>query len=342
MRVKTLISMILVVVLLGAGLVTYPMPVKANGATPPSITLTVVSDVTNEWWDGTTWQPAVACWVHPAWPSIPGATWIWRTKYTDPSWEYENVPEGGWEFRKIFILPTNAYDIIGSINITADNVYGLWVNEVYIGGDYRCAAIGWATIETFDITAALQPGENLIRIQALNYGSWGDAYTNPAGLIYRADISYKLPIAAIINIDPDTLNLKSKGKWITCYIELPEGYDVAEIDGSTVMLEGTIPAYMGKEGWAKPEANESNIVDSDGDGILERMVKFDRAAVIDLLKPVPHSDVTLTVTGKVAGIPFEGSDTIKVIGKQESGQIDASKQFSKSCFTPGASKSGPL
>jgi hypothetical protein len=119
-------------------------------------------------------------------------------------------------------------------------------------------------------------------------------------------------IPATIDIDPDTLNLKSKGKWITARIELPEGYDVAEIDGATVMLEGAIAAHMGKEGWAKPEANESNIMDEDGDGELERMVKFDRAAVIDFLKLVPHSQVTLTVTGEVAGLTFEGTDTIRV------------------------------
>jgi len=47
-------------------------------------------------------------------------------------------------------------------------------------------------------------------------------------------------ISATVDIKPDTLNLKSKGKWITCYIELPEGYNVSDIDVSTVMLDGTI------------------------------------------------------------------------------------------------------
>jgi hypothetical protein len=45
-----------------------------------------------------------------------------------------------------------------------------------------------------------------------------------------------------IDIDPDTLNLKSKIKWVTAYIELPGGYDVADIDVGTVKLwyEGNI------------------------------------------------------------------------------------------------------
>ena len=44
-------------------------------------------------------------------------------------------------------------------------------------------------------------------------------------------------IEAEVNIDPDTLNVKSKGKWITAYIELPEGYDVNDIDINTVKLQ---------------------------------------------------------------------------------------------------------
>ncbi|MCK4435140.1 hypothetical protein KAU92_06580, partial [Candidatus Bathyarchaeota archaeon] len=34
-------------------------------------------------------------------------------------------------------------------------------------------------------------------------------------------------ISATVDIEPNTLNLKSEGEWITCYIELPEGYNVS-------------------------------------------------------------------------------------------------------------------
>ena len=122
------------------------------------------------------------------------------------------------------------------------------------------------------------------------------------------------PIPATINCDPNTLNLKSNGQWITCYIELPASYNVKAIDGSAVSLNG-IAAYLGKEGWAKKEANNSNIMDSDGDGILERMVKFNRAAIQAVLPP--GEAVTLTLSGKLlynTGLAdLEGKDTIKVI-----------------------------
>jgi hypothetical protein len=47
-----------------------------------------------------------------------------------------------------------------------------------------------------------------------------------------------MPIIASIDIKPDTLNLKSKGNWITAYIELPEGSNVGDIDCSTIRLAG--------------------------------------------------------------------------------------------------------
>jgi len=109
-------------------------------------------------------------------------------------------------------------------------------------------------------------------------------------------------IDATVNIDPDTLNLNSKGKWVTCYIELPEGHEVSDIDVDSVSLEGLL------------EVQQSDIQD----GML--MVKFDRedlAAYLEVvLGVVPPVDVELMVTGNLTdGTPFEGRDTIRVIDK---------------------------
>ena len=43
-------------------------------------------------------------------------------------------------------------------------------------------------------------------------------------------------IPAIIDLAPDTLNMKGKRKWIAAYIESPEGYDVGDIEISTITL----------------------------------------------------------------------------------------------------------
>jgi hypothetical protein len=59
--------------------------------------------------------------------------------------------------------------------------------------------------------------------------------------------------------------------------------------------------------------NDENIVDHDGDGIMERMVKFDRAAVQATVQP---PQATVTVTGMLTdGTPFEGAATIAVVEK---------------------------
>jgi len=107
-------------------------------------------------------------------------------------------------------------------------------------------------------------------------------------------------IEATVNIDPDTLNLSSQGKWVTCYIELPEDYEVSDIDIESLSLEGVL------------EVQQSDIQD----GVL--MVKFDRQDLVDyldfVLGVVPPAEGELVVTGNLTdGTPFEGRDTIWVI-----------------------------
>jgi len=117
-------------------------------------------------------------------------------------------------------------------------------------------------------------------------------------------------ILANIDIAPDTLNLKSKGKWITCYIELPEGYNASDVNRSTIMLNDTIPI----DPFWIDKPLESVVGDYDDDGIPDLMVKFNRAAVIEWLgQNIAYEKATLTVMGEFYdGTPFEASDMIIV------------------------------
>lgn len=138
------------------------------------------------------------------------------------------------------------------------------------------------------------------------------AETCPSGGLYRLPLPV---LPATIDVKPDTLNLKSKGKWITVYIELSEGYDVSDIDVSTVLLNDTIFA----------ESDPTGIGDEDEDGVPDLMVKFSRSLVIDYVKahidwskpertkPLIHN-ATLTITGALHdGTSFEGSDTVRTL-----------------------------
>jgi len=108
-------------------------------------------------------------------------------------------------------------------------------------------------------------------------------------------------VEATVDFDPDTLNLKSKGKVVTGYVELAEGYDVSDINVSTILLNDSVSA----------EAKPISIGDYDVDGVPDLMVKFDRSDVQDVLEP--GDEVEVTVSGELTdGTLFEGTDTIRV------------------------------
>lgn len=114
-------------------------------------------------------------------------------------------------------------------------------------------------------------------------------------------------ISTKVDIDPNTLNLKSQSdkNAITAYIELPSGYDVGQINVGTVKLIVNGVTIVA-------QTSPTSVGDYDGDKILDRMVKFNRQAVITALAG-KTGDIVMTVTGQLTdGRAFTGSDTIKV------------------------------
>jgi len=119
------------------------------------------------------------------------------------------------------------------------------------------------------------------------------AFTIGGGRVYAFGGS---EIPAGVTFDRKKLNLNSSGI-LKAFITLPEGYDVADIDVSTVECEGA---------------------HAFGDGSVIRgkqalEVKFKIPDLVD----VPTGDaVLLSVTGELTtGERFEGSNTVKVIAK---------------------------
>jgi len=121
-------------------------------------------------------------------------------------------------------------------------------------------------------------------------------------------------INASVDIIPNTLNLKTKPKYVTAFIELPEDYNVSDIDISSILMNNTISV--------SPEA-QIVIGDYDNDTIPDLMVKFNGTEVIEYildninmteLAERRRIDVTLTVAGRLNdGTIFQGSDIVRVM-----------------------------
>ncbi|MBA7714370.1 hypothetical protein ES703_123392 [subsurface metagenome] len=134
----------------------------------------------------------------------------------------------------------------------------------------------------------------------------GDPRILPVGGVVDMGADEYVPplvIEATVDFDPDTLHLACDGKIVTVYIELPTGYDVGQIDVSTIVLNGVVPALE------KP----IEVGDHDSDGVPDLMVKFNRSDVQDMLEPA-RDEVEVTVSGELTdGRPFEGTDMIRTI-----------------------------
>ena len=186
-----------------------------------------------------------------------------------------------------------------------------------------------ASLWTFTWNITRQSGSNIINGLYLGGNFWakpgGNGYSQkcidsePDGI---CDLPYELNsnnidylpltykpaslISATIDVKPDTLNKTSPGGAVTAYIEIPE-YDVNDIDVSKVLLStnnGNVPAQL----------SPSEVGDYDNDNIPDRMVTFDKGAVIRIVDV--GDKVKLTISGMVSGLKFEGVDEIRVIGEQ--------------------------
>ena len=161
----------------------------------------------------------------------------------------------------------------------------------------------------------LDPGDYTFRIWANNTlgvtGSESVSFT-----VYRRALS--------VEIHPETLNLRSGGRWVTVYITPPEGYDPDDVVIDTVKLI---------VGDVELEAEWGN---AENDRM---MVKFSRSDLRELLEP--GESVELVVTGELAdGADFESSDTVRVISPPSGNQCKNGKGPKSDPGTGNGKKAG--
>lgn len=143
------------------------------------------------------------------------------------------------------------------------------------------------------VSAITLPDGGLMQLNLVDHDILGNPRPEGEGFDAGAH-EFSLPLVdAVLNLDPDTLNLRSSGSWITAYITLPTPYRPGDVIIESVFIDSSIPAVRGEV---------------QGDVL---MVKFDRDAVASYLAGA-DGVVTLTVSGIVDGLAlFQASDTIR-------------------------------
>ncbi|VVB86676.1 Carboxypeptidase regulatory-like domain protein [uncultured archaeon] len=179
------------------------------------------------------------------------------------------------------------------VNLSWNSVSDANYYQVFRNG----SSIGYTRNNYWNDTALTADTLYLYVVRANDsYNNWG---LNSSGLYVRT--GQLLILQADIRIEPQTLNLASKGE-ITAFIKLPSGYDVSNIVASTIVCEG---AHIVKWNIA---ADKTFIA------------KFNTQ---DLVNVVPGDAVKVTVTGNlINGTPFEGTDTIRVRNKKDGDDED--------------------
>ena len=151
----------------------------------PVVTTTFFSDTETKLQDG---SPAVATYnEHPSWTAnIPGATWIWSSYYVDDPLVVDTK-----NFVKTFDVSNTANIESGSITMAADNTYKLFVNGSLVAEDLT--EFNYYTEKTFDLKPYLVNGGNTVSFEITNITNplAQTKESNPAGLLYRIDVSTK-------------------------------------------------------------------------------------------------------------------------------------------------------
>ena len=132
----------------------------------------------------------------------------------------------------------------------------------------------------------------------------------------QTHVTYFFPLNATVEIQPDTLNCRSKGRWITGYIELPGDLSVTDIDLSTLAITGVngsdLDTPVHQEG-------PTSVSDVNGNDVPDLMVKFDRGDLIegiDGLTSWGESSVVVTIEGKMNnGWFLEAEDSLRLVGR---------------------------
>ncbi len=247
---------------------------------------------------------------------------LWLVSPTTPSWVVNGIsgvasnltggadwliqgcaPQNGfpacigenWQVKLIFDYQSNGTSSVKLVSFTS--------GEFWNTGDGSTDGTPLTTVP-LPTNGALTPKEVLFGLTSGNFDALGVGFNlvAGAGVAMTVDNVY-LNLVAPVNfrLDPMTLNLKSKGRWVTGFITISpfaSCFTLADIQKGTVKL-----AFNG-------QTIDADKINAKGNKF---MIKFSRAGLITMLNNNTGPQ-TLTVTGFFDdGIEFAGQATINVI-----------------------------
>lgn len=112
------------------------------------------------------------------------------------------------------------------VTLTADNGYELFVNGARLGQEEGFDTFFWQRAETYQVTAHLRPGPNVLAVRAVNLGG-------PAGLL--------------VKLTAGTLTLFSDGTW-KATARAPEGWTQPDFDDAD-WPAAVVLGPLGREPW---------------------------------------------------------------------------------------------
>ncbi len=103
----------------------------------------------------------------------------------------------------------------------------------------------------------------------------------------------QVSVEASVNIQPETLNLCSKGRWITAVVMLPEGYDPSDVVPDSVHAGGVL----------------ADTVNIEGNTLV---VKFPRRELLNNIRGAGN-EADVSLHGVVGDAVFGGSDSLRLV-----------------------------
>lgn len=210
--------------------------------------------------------------------------WVGLVDFTGPP---------GWP-----ALPVGSFAVGQWVTVRADLNFKNGTSDLWLNGLLAASGVPVQPKE-FYYASSGYAALNRLAAGECNWAGGG------VGVMYVDDVAAferfePVTVTANIDIDPDTINLRSRGRWITCYIELPVGFSPTEVDPGSLLLNDAVAA----EPW--PVASG----DYDSDGVGDLMVKFSRSLVASLL---PLGQQKIALTGQMAdGTLLAGECTVRV------------------------------